>query len=75
MSTNSNTNLSSNTIKFNSKRIIDMTVGDPMKNILKFALPLFLSNLLMQFYNLTDIAIVGNALGDDALSAVGAVST
>lgn len=56
-------------------RVIDMTVGSPIKHIVSFALPLFFSNLFLQFYNLVDVAVVGNALGDDALSAIGAVST
>lgn len=53
----------------------DMTVGKPIRLILMFALPLFASNLFQQFYNLADTAIVGHMLGDDALSAVGAVSS
>ena len=43
--------------------------------MLGFAFPLLLSNLFQQFYNLVDTAIVGHILGDDALSAVGSVST
>lgn len=53
----------------------DMTKGSPLKTILFFAIPLFLSNLFQQFYNLADTAIVGHILGDHALSAVGSVST
>lgn len=53
----------------------DMTVGKPIRLILMFALPLFASNLFQQFYNLADTAIVGHMLGDDALSAVGAVGS
>lgn len=53
---------------------MNLTQGDPLKVILIFALPLFLSNLFQQFYNLTDTAIIGHALGDEALSAIGAVS-
>lgn len=54
---------------------MDMTKGNPTKLILLFALPLFASNLFQQFYNLADTAIVGHILGDQALSAVGAVSS
>ena len=54
---------------------IDMTKGSVLKAILFFAIPLFLSNLFQQFYNLADTAIVGHILGDHALSAVGSVST
>lgn len=52
----------------------DLTHGDPLKVTLMFALPLFLSNIFQQLYNLTDISIIGHALGDDALSAIGSVS-
>ena len=52
----------------------DMTTGLPLKLIILFAVPLFVSNLFQQFYNIADTAIVGHILGDDALSAVGAVS-
>ncbi len=52
----------------------DLTKGDELKTVVLFAIPLFLSNLLQQAYNLTDITIIGNALGDDALTAIGTVS-
>ena len=52
----------------------DLTVGSELKTVLLFAVPLFLSNLLQQAYNLTDITIIGNTLGDDALTAIGTVS-
>ena len=35
-------------------RTLDMTKGSPMKLLFTFALPLFLGNLLQQFYNLAD---------------------
>jgi Na+-driven multidrug efflux pump len=57
------------------RTMTDLTKGDPLKVITLFALPLFLSNILQQLYNLTDIAIIGHVLGDDALSAIGSVST
>ena len=56
------------------KSSMDLTIGDPLKVTLLFALPLYLSNIFNQLYNLTDISIIGHALGDDALSAIGSVS-
>ncbi len=53
----------------------DMTVGSPMKNIVKFCLPLMLGNLFQQFYNMADMVIVGRFVGKTALSAVGAVGS
>ncbi|SCW69719.1 putative efflux protein, MATE family [Ruminococcaceae bacterium YRB3002] len=52
----------------------DLTKGSELRAILLFAIPLFMSNLLQQAYNLTDITIIGNSLGDDALTAIGTVS-
>jgi len=52
----------------------DLTKGNELQVVVMFAVPLFLSNLLQQAYNLTDITIIGNSLGDDALTAIGTVS-
>lgn len=49
----------------------DMTAGNPLALILKFALPLLAGNLLQQGYNLADAAIVGRFLGTKALACVG----
>lgn len=53
----------------------DLTKGNPLKMTVLFAVPIFLSNILQQLYNFTDIAIIGHSLGDDALTAIGSVST
>ncbi len=50
----------------------DMTQGNPLILILRFALPLLLGNLLQQTYNVVDAAIVGRILGANALAGVGA---
>lgn len=52
-----------------------MTSGDPIRLILAFAAPLLIGNIFQQLYNLVDSAIVGKAVGADALAAVGATST
>ena len=52
-----------------------MTEGNPLKLILKFALPLLLGNIFQQTYNVVDAAIVGQTLGDKALAGVGASSS
>ncbi len=53
----------------------DMTTGSPMKNIIKFCLPLMLGNLFQQLYNMADTIIVGRCVGKEALSAVGSVGS
>lgn len=55
-------------------RIIDMTKGKTLPLLIKFALPLFLGNLLQQFYNLADTSLAGHILGDSALAQIGATS-
>lgn len=50
---------------------INMTEGAEWKSILRFTLPLMAANVLQQLYNIVDGIIVGNFVGQDALSAVG----
>lgn len=50
-------------------------MGSPMKNIIRFCLPLMVGNLFQQFYNMADIIIVGRFVGKTALSAVGSVGS
>ena len=51
---------------------LDMTSGKPTGLIVRFALPLMLANVFQQLYTVVDTAIVGKALGVDALAALGA---
>lgn len=53
----------------------DLTVGSPMKLILRFALPTLFGMLFQQFYNLVDTMIVGKLLGAQALAAVGSTGS
>ena len=53
----------------------DLTQGNVTKNMLLFAGPMILGNLLQQFYNIADTLIVGRFLGPDALAAVGSAYT
>ena len=47
-----------------------MTSGSISKQMLLFALPVFLGNLFQQLYNTADSLIVGNFLGSSSLAAV-----
>lgn len=66
-------------MRFESKEVCamtkSMTEGKPLPLILQFAVPLLVGNLLQQTYNIIDAAIVGQALGADALASVGASSS
>ncbi len=53
----------------------DLTHGKPARIILYFALPILIGNLFNLAYNLADTRIVGTYLGNDALAAVGSIST
>lgn len=53
----------------------NLTEGSITKNLLRFAFPLMVGNLLQQLYNVADTLIVGRFLGADALAAVGSSYT
>ena len=53
---------------------MDLTVGDPFRSLLKFAIPVILGNLFQLCYTLADSVIVGKTLGENSLAAVGATS-
>ena len=57
-----------------SKKEMDLTVGDPFRSLLKFAIPVILGNLFQLFYTLADTMIVGKTLGAQSLAAVGSTS-
>ena len=49
----------------------DLTVGKPQKVIFEFCLPLFLSIVFQQLYNIADSFVAGKFISEDALAAVG----
>lgn len=49
----------------------DLTVGRPQKVIFEFCLPLFLSIIFQQLYNIADSFVAGNFISEEALAAVG----
>lgn len=49
----------------------DMTEGVIWKQILAFALPILLSNVIQRLYNAVDSIVVGRFVGHEALAAVG----
>ena len=53
----------------------DMTKGSPVRLILSFSFPIFLSQVFQQLYNTADSLIVGRLLGDEALAAVSSSGT
>ena len=52
-----------------------LTQGSVWKGIVKFAIPILLSNLFQQLYNTVDTAVVGKFAGSEALAAVGSTGS
>ena len=50
----------------------NLTIGQPVRLIVTFTLPLLVGNLFQQLYAVTDAMVVGRLLGVDALASVGA---
>lgn len=54
---------------------LDLTTGKPIRQILLFSLPLVLGSLFQQLYSFVDTIMVGRLISNDALAAVGSVSS
>lgn len=52
--------------------IKDLTEGSPGKVLRQFTIPMFVSVVFQQFYNIADSIIAGRFAGENALAAVGA---
>jgi putative MATE family efflux protein len=50
----------------------DLTNGKPYSLLWRFVLPMLLSSIFQQTYNLSDSLIAGKFIGEEALSAIGA---
>lgn len=53
----------------------DMTTGSPVKLIIRFMIPMCLSNIFQQFYNIADSIVAGQFLGVNALAAIGSTGS
>ena len=53
------------------KQTLDMTQGNPLPLLVRFAIPLILGSLFQQLYSFADTAIVGRCISAEALTAVG----
>lgn len=51
--------------------ITDMSVGKPWRALLNFSVPLLMSAVFQQLYNMADTIIAGRCIGENALAAVG----
>ena len=55
-------------------RFTDFTKGPIIRPMLRFALPVLFCNAFQLLYNTVDTVVIGHALGDRALAAVGSAS-
>lgn len=51
--------------------VSDMTTGNPAKILVKFTIPMLISVMFQQLYNIADSIIAGQLLGGDALASIG----
>lgn len=51
--------------------IKDLTEGNPQKVLWQFTIPMFISVVFQQLYNIADSVIAGKFAGENALAAVG----
>lgn len=51
-----------------------MTEGSVLRHILSFAIPMMLSSIFQNLYNLADISIAGHTLGDGGIASIAATS-
>ena len=55
-----------------TEMIKDLTEGKPSSVLWRFSIPMFVSVIFQQLYNIADSAIAGKFAGESALAAVGA---
>lgn len=54
---------------------VDFLHGPIVKSLILFAIPILISSIFQQMYNMVDTMIVGHLLGDQALAAMGACTS
>ena len=52
----------------------NLTKGNPFRILIGLSIPILISNLVQQMYNMVDTIVVGQMVGSDALAAVGATA-
>ena len=62
-------------VRSKNRQSTDMTSGSPVRQMIRFALPLFIGNLFQQLYNVADTMVAGYTMGDTAIAAIGATSS
>lgn len=53
---------------------VDFLQGPIVRSLLVFSIPILISNIFQQIYNMADTMIVGHYLGDRSLAAIGAAT-
>ncbi len=55
-----------------SRAKVNMTEGSLFSNIMRFTVPIIITNMMQLMFNATDIVMVGRMCGSDSVAAVGA---
>lgn len=58
-----------------SRHEMDLCTGPLLPQIIKYAIPLMITNVLQLLFNATDVAVLGIFVNDDAVGAVGATGS
>lgn len=58
-----------------SKRSLDLTVGDPMPLLIRFAVPMLIGSVFQLLYNMVDTMVLGKFVSAEALASVGATGS
>lgn len=58
-----------------TKYVQDMTEGNVVSHLVRFALPMLIGNIFQQFYNVIDSIVVGRFVGSKAFAAVGSTGS
>ncbi|MBO5253364.1 MAG: MATE family efflux transporter [Clostridia bacterium] len=56
-------------------KAIDMTQGNPVNLMLRFALPMMIGGVFQSLYHMVDSAVLGRYVGSEALAAIGSSSS
>ena len=58
-----------------AKRSLDLTTGDPMLLLIRFAVPMLIGSVFQLLYNMVDTMVLGKFVSAEALASVGATGS
>ncbi|MBR6791107.1 MAG: MATE family efflux transporter [Oscillospiraceae bacterium] len=58
-----------------AKKSLDLTRGDPLKLLIRFAIPMLIGSVFQLMYNMVDTVVLGKFVSAEALASVGAAGS